>query len=71
MKPTISLNSIKLLLKEGGPGKYTPESIAKAREIIEDLTKQIGTTARELANNAGKKRVTEEEIKLATKFYIK
>jgi histone H3/H4 len=58
-------------MKTAAPGAYTPESLIKAREITEDLIKNLATSAREIANNAGKKRVTDEEIKLAAKYLIK
>jgi histone H3/H4 len=66
-----SLSSVSNLLKKAAPGAYTPESVLKAREIAEDTTKEIAKIARELANNAGKKRVTENEIKLAAKYFLK
>ena len=67
----IGISTIATLLKEGGAGAYTPESIKKTQEIIEDLTKNIGKMAREMAVTGNKKRVTEEEIKLAAKYLIK
>jgi histone H3/H4 len=68
---SLSASAIARLLKSSGPGAYTPESILKTREILEDLTKQIGISARELANNSKKKRITEEEIKMAAKYLLK
>lgn len=64
----ISLNSVSKVMKTSSPGDYTKESIVRARELTEDITKQIAKGAREIAQNAGKKRVTEEEIKMSAKF---
>lgn len=66
-----SLSSTSKLVKSAAPGAYTPESILKTRELAEDLIKEIAKSARELATNAGKKRVTDNEIKLAAKYFLK
>ena len=70
-KSFISLNSVTQAMKTASPGAYTPESIHRAREIAEDILKNLAKTSRELAEHAGRKRVTEEEIKMAAKFLLK
>jgi histone H3/H4 len=70
-KSFISLNSVSQTLKLASPGAYTPESVLRARETAEDLVKHLAITAREIATHAGRKRVTEEEIKMAARFLLK
>jgi histone H3/H4 len=70
-KSFISLNGVSQALKTASPGAYTPDSIKKAREVAEDLLKNLAQTSRMLADNAGRKRVTDDEIKMAAKFLLK
>jgi histone H3/H4 len=42
--------------------------VLKARELAEDYVKRLGVTSRKLAENGGRKRVTEEEVKLAAEL---
>lgn len=71
LKMTLTMNGVTILLKDGGPGAYTPESVKRTIELTEDLIRKIGMTSRRLADNAEKKRVTEAEIKLAAEFLLK
>lgn len=67
----IHLRSLRRGLKEASPGDFTPDSIAKTQEITQDLVKSLAQTARLFATNAGRKRVTDEDIKMAAKFLLK
>lgn len=67
----ISINSLRKGLKEASPGAFTPDSIKKTQEVTQDLVKSLARTSRLFADTAGRKRVTDEDIKMAAKFLLK
>lgn len=61
------LAPIERLIKKGGAERVSATATRTLRELLEDLTLKIASAARELAEHAGRKTITEGDIKLAYK----
>lgn len=70
-KSFISERSVRLALKDASPGAFTPDSVLRAREVAEDLVRDLARESRSLAEHAGRKRVTAEEVKMAARYLLK
>lgn len=70
-KSFFSISATRTALKEAAPGEYTTDAVEKARELAQDYVKELAVAARQITTNAGRKRVTADEIKMARKFLLK
>jgi len=61
------LTPIERLIKKGGAERVSASATRTLREILEDVALSIANIARDLAEHAGRKTVTAEDIKLAYK----
>ncbi|MHA1832498.1 MAG: histone family protein [Candidatus Baldrarchaeia archaeon] len=61
------LTPIERLIKKGGAERVSASATRTLREILEDMALNIANIARDLAEHAGRKTVTAEDIKLAYK----
>lgn len=52
------------ILKEAGAERVSVDAVRQLAEIIEDASKELAIEAVKLANHAGRKTVTEEDIKM-------
>ncbi len=59
------------ILKKSGAERVSDESADELRRILEELAEDIGKSAVDMASHAGRKTVKAEDVKLASKPFIK
>ena len=59
------------ILKKSGAERISEESTDELRRTIEDVTLAISKSAVEMARHAGRRTVMADDIKLASKAFIK
>ena len=61
----LPLAAIERLLKKSGAARVSPQAAVALRDVLEDAAARIAGKAAKLAKHAGRKTVTEEDVKLA------
>lgn len=59
------------VLKKSGANRVGDEAVEELRESIEQIAESIAKQSVELAQHAGRKTIKIEDIKLATKMFLK
>jgi len=59
------------VLKKSGANRVGDEAVEELRESIEQIAESIAKQSVELAQHAGRKTIKTEDIKLATKMFLK
>jgi len=67
----LGLSAMYRILKKAGGERVSDESADELRRIIEELAENIAKSAVEMSSHAGRKTVKAEDVKLASKPYIK
>ena len=67
----LGLSAMYRILKKAGAERVSDESADELRTILEDLATTIAKSAVEMTSHAGRKTVKSEDVKLASKPYIK
>ena len=67
----LGLSAMYRILKKAGAERVSDESADELRTILEDLASNIAKSAVEMTSHAGRKTVKSEDVKLASKPYIK
>ena len=65
------LAAVYRVLKKSGANRVGDESVEELRESIEQIAESIAKQSVELAQHAGRKTIKTEDIKLATKMFLK
>ncbi len=63
----VSLAAMHRIIEKAGAERVSRSATEQLAEILEDVGRQIGVTALELAMHAGRKTVRAEDVKLAAK----
>jgi len=63
--PELPIAAIERLIRKGGASRVSPQAAAALRDVLEDSANRIAAKAAKLAKHAGRKTVTEEDIRLA------
>ena len=63
----LSQNAMDRLLREAGALRVSDSASQALSEALEEIALKIGQEAKKFAEHAGRKTVTEKDIKLATK----
>ncbi|MFW5865533.1 MAG: histone family protein [Nanoarchaeota archaeon] len=66
MKNAIPLASMERILKKAGSQRVSEEAKVALRQVLEDISIEIGEEATKLAAHAGRKTVKAEDIRLAS-----
>lgn len=61
----LPIAAVERLLRKSGAERVSPQAAAALRDVLEDAAARIASKAAKLAKHAGRKTVTEEDIKLA------
>ncbi len=67
----LGLSAMYRILKKEGAERVSEESADELRRIIEELATNIAKSAIEMSSHAGRKTVKSDDVKLASKPYIK
>jgi len=67
----LGLSAMYRILKKSGAERVSDESADELRRIIEELAEDIAKSAVDMAAHAGRKTVKGEDVKLASKPFIK
>ena len=67
----LGLSAMYRILKKAGAERVSDESADELRRILEDLAGEISKSAVDMAAHAGRKTVKGEDVKLASKPFIK
>ncbi len=67
----LGLSAMYRILKKGGAERVSDESADELRRILEVLAEDIAKSAVEMAAHAGRKTVKGEDVKLASKPFVK
>jgi len=67
----LGLSAMYRILKKAGAERVSDESADELRRIIEELAANIAKSAVEMSSHAGRKTIKSEDVKLASKPYIK
>lgn len=67
----LGLSAMYRILKKAGAERVSDESADELRRIVEELAANIAKSAVEMSSHAGRKTVKAEDVKLASKSYIK
>ena len=59
------------ILKKSGAERVSDESADELRRILEELAEDIAKSAVDMSSHAGRKTVKAEDVKLASKPFIK
>jgi histone H3/H4 len=59
------------ILKKSGAERVSDESADELRQILEELAEDIAKSAVDMASHAGRKTVKAEDVKLASKPFVK
>ena len=65
------LAAVYRVLKKSGAKRVGDEAVEELRESIEQIAESIAKQSVELAQHAGRKTIKTEDIKLATKMFLK
>jgi|TARA_B100001750_G_scaffold243217_1_gene258024 histone H3/H4 len=65
------LAAVYRVLKKSGANRVGDEAVEELRESIEQIAESIAKQSVELAQHAGRKTIKTEDIKLATKMFLK
>ena len=66
MKYALPLASMERILKNAGATRVSEEAKVALRQVLEDISMDIGEGASKLAAHAGRKTVKAEDIRLAS-----
>jgi len=61
----LPLAALERLLRKAGAGRVSPKACEALRDVLEDRAIEIGQKANLLAQHAGRKTVTGEDVRLA------
>ena len=67
----LGLSAMYRILKKAGAERVSDESADELRSILEDVATTIAQSAVEMSSHAGRKTVKAEDVKLASKPFIK
>jgi len=67
----LGLSAMYRILKKAGAERVSDESADELRSILEELAGTIAKSAVEMTSHAGRKTVKSEDVKLASKPFIK
>lgn len=67
----LGLSAMYRILKKSGAERVSDESAEELRRIIEDIAGIIAKNAVDMSNHAGRKTVKAEDVKLASKPFLK
>lgn len=67
----LSISAVYRILKKAGAERVSDESAEELRGIIEELANNIAKSAVDMAFHAGRKTIKAEDVKLASKPFIK
>lgn len=67
----LGLSAMYRILKKAGAERVSDESADELRRIIEEVATKIAKSAVEMSSHAGRKTIKSEDVKLASKPYIK
>lgn len=59
------------ILKKAGAERVSDESAEELRRIVEEIAISIAKSAVDMSNHAGRKTIRGEDVKLASKAFIK
>mgnify|MGYP002399743522 CR=1 FL=1 len=63
--PELPIAAIERLMRKAGAERVSPQAAAALRRVLEDSAAKLSSKAAKLARHAGRKTVTEEDIRLA------
>lgn len=66
MQNAIPLASMERILKKAGAQRVSEEAKVALRQVLEDISVEMGEEATKLASHAGRKTVKAEDIRLAS-----
>lgn len=61
----LPIAAIERLIRKSGAARVSPQAAAALRDVLEEQAGRISAKAAKLAKHAGRKTVTEEDIRLA------
>ena len=67
----LGLSAMYRILKKAGAERVSDESADELRSILEDVATTIAKSAVEMSSHAGRKTVKADDVKLASKPFIK
>ena len=67
----LGLSAMYRILKKAGAERVSDESAEELRSILEDVATTIAKSAVDMSSHAGRKTVKAEDVKLASKPFIK
>jgi len=67
----LGISAVYRILKKAGAERVSDESAEELRGIIEELANNIAKSAVDMAFHAGRKTIKAEDVKLASKPFIK
>ena len=67
----LGLSAMYRILKKSGAERVSDESADELRRIIEDIATEIAKNAVDMAKHAKRKTVKAEDVKLASKPFVK
>ena len=67
----LGLSAMYRILKKAGAERVSDESADELRRVIENVADNIAKNAVDMASHAGRKTIKGEDVKLASKSFIK
>ena len=67
----LGLSAMHRILKKAGASRVSDESVDELRRIMEDVALNIAKNAVDMSEHAGRKTVRAEDVKLASKSFLK
>jgi len=67
----LGLSAMYRILKKAGAGRVSDESADELRRVVEDVASGIAKNAVDMSAHAGRKTVKAEDVKLASKAFLK
>ena len=67
----LGLSAMYRILKKSGAERVSDESVDELSRIIEDIAVEISKSAVDMTKHAGRKTVKSEDVKLASKGFLK